>query len=157
MAFTTRFPRLLILLSLSLALSACAMPGPVGQDAPNFQKVILRDVQALRGGRVVTLESDGALDVRIVAPGGAETHATFLVSPAKASELSKLLEEHHFSEIEIEFRAPVPDEARPEIEVVWSSGRRTVVAKWANDVHPDFDAVYNWLLELSDEMMGSDR
>ncbi|NOX62695.1 MAG: hypothetical protein GXP42_12230 [Chloroflexi bacterium] len=151
MSRTGYIPHLIFLLSLSLALGACAIPA--SQDAPAFDKVILRDVTVLKGGRVVELQSDGAVEVVIVAPGGKETRYASRVSADKVAELARLLDEHRFTEIEIAFRAPVPDEARPEIEVVWSSGERTVVAKWANDVHPDFDAIYEWLLRLADEIV----
>ena len=153
MSHTKPISLFLILWSLSLVLSACAIATPTSQETPSFKTVILRDVQVLRGGRVVELRSDGALDVRLVAPGGKETRYAGQVSPEKVVELSNLLEEHHFATIVTQERAPVPDEARPEIEVVWQSGERTVVGKWANDVHPDFDAIYNWLVQLSDQMV----
>lgn len=144
-----------LLVTISLALSACASETDTPQASPSFETIILRDVHALWGGREVKLHSDGALDVRVVAPGGEESRYTARLSPARVIELSNLLEAHRFATIQPpQERAPVPDEARPEIEVVWQSGERTVVAKWANDVHPDFDAIYNWLLQVSDEAIG---
>jgi len=115
-----------------------------------FVEVILRDVHPLWGGRFVRLRADGSLFVRIVAPGGETTEHTSQVPPEQVAKLAALLETHRFGEIEVPDRPGLPDEARPEIEVVWRSGERTVVAKWAGDAHPDFDAVYEWLVRLAE-------
>ena len=151
MLFIRFLPHLFVALAAAGALVACAAASTATQDATSFQKVILRDVTVLRGGRVVEVQSDGAVEVTIVAPGGKETHYAMQISREKVAELANLLAEHHFNDIEIEFRAPVPDEARPEIEVVWATGESVVKAKWANDVHPDFDAIYQWLLQLAED------
>ncbi len=140
------------LLAAAVRLGGCqqqATPSPIPAAVP-FVEVILRDVHPLWGGRFVRLGADGALFVRVVTPGGKTTEHSSRVSPEQVAELAALLEAHHFREIEIPDRPGLPDEARPEIEVVWRSGERTVVAKWAGDTHPDFDAIYAWLVPLAE-------
>jgi hypothetical protein len=45
-------------------------------------------------------------------------------------------------------RPGVPDEARPEIHVHLRSGKTLIRWKWANDPHPQFDPIYQQLLNL---------
>jgi hypothetical protein len=62
-------------------------------------------------------------------------------------QLGRLVEQRGFFKIAIKERAGVPGEARPSITIRLASGETRTVAKWANDKHPDFDAIYHWLLE----------
>jgi hypothetical protein len=133
-------------------LSACGAPSQVpAQDTP-LELVVLRDVHPLWGGRNVYLMGDGALYVQLVEKGQQETRYALRLAPAKVAELEDLLREHRFTRIETEDRPGQPDEARPVIEVRWQSGESKTVAKWANDVHPNFDAIYDWLIELAESV-----
>jgi len=139
------------LCALVMGMMGCGSPTsstPTAAPVP-FVEVILRDVHPLWGGREVRVRDDGTLWVRLVRAGGEAEERTAHLSPEEVAALGTLLEAHHFKGIEIPDWPGLPDEARPEIEVRWRSGERTVVAKWAGDVHPDFDAVYEWLLRLA--------
>jgi len=144
----------LVLAALFLAagavLGGCGSPGQAPPEDTSLKSVVLRDVHPLWGGRNVYLFGDGRLFVQIVARGGQETRYALQVEAARVEELAELLRQHRFMEIEIEDRPGMPDEARPEIEVTWQSGAHKTVAKWANDTHPDFDAIYAWLVELAE-------
>lgn len=137
-----------------VVLSACSAPSRLPAQDTSLELIILRDVQPLWGGRNVYLFGDGRLFVQIVARGAQETRYALRIEPAKVEELADLLREHRFWQIEIEERPGLPDEARPEIEVTWQSGAHKAVAKWANDAHPDFDAIYAWLIELAESVTG---
>lgn len=110
------------------------------------QRVALRDVQGLFGGRNLYLRADGRAVLQRVGPGMAETRYEATLRPAELAALQRLLGDHHFFAIEIPERPGVPDEARPSIEVTLAAGQHLTVSKWANDAHPDFDAIYAWLL-----------
>ena len=116
-----------------------------------ISKIELRDVQGLTGGRDIWFYADGRLIVQIVEPGNgglvAKRYQTEL--PSDAFTLVKALcEAHHFLELNIPLRNGVPDEARPTITVWTASGQTHSVAKWGNDRHADFDAIYEQLLTL---------
>jgi len=139
-----------LLVSSGSVLSACGGPSEVtDQDIP-LELVILRDVHPLWGGRNVYLFGDGRLFIQLVGREGQEARYALQVEPTTVEELASLLREHHFTQMEIEERPGLPDEARPEIEVTWRSGARKTLAKWGNDVHPDFDAIYARLIEFAE-------
>jgi len=133
-------------------LNACNAPGLTPAQGTVLKSVVLRDVQPLWGGRNVYLFGDGRLFVQTVARGAQETRYALQVELAKVEELAELLRQHRFMQIEIKDRPGMPDEARQEIEVTWQSGAHKTVAKWANDTHPDFDAIYTWLTELAEDI-----
>jgi hypothetical protein len=64
--------------------------------------------------------------------------------------VGELVADRGFFKIEIPNRPGVPDEARPTITVRLADGTEKSVAKWANDKHADFDAIYKHLLSLCD-------
>lgn len=145
----------IVLFTAAVGLVGCRRTGPPSptETAVPFAEVILRDVHPLWGGRNIYLFGDGRLFVQIVARDGQETRYASQVEPAGIEELAELLRRHRFMEMEIEERPGLPDEARPEIEVTWRSGAHSAVAKWAGDAHPDFDAIYTWLLDLAEEVV----
>jgi len=139
-----------LLLAGGAVLSGCGGPGWAPTEDTSLKSVVLHDVHPLWGGRNVYLFGDGRLFVQIVARGARETRYEVRVEPARVEELTELLRQHRFMEMEIEDRPGLPDEARPEIEVTWQSGAHKAIAKWANDAHPDFDSIYAWLVELAE-------
>ncbi|HUT59766.1 MAG TPA: protease inhibitor I42 family protein [Phycisphaerae bacterium] len=124
-------------------------PGPAGDAA--FQSVVLRDVQGLSGGQDLWLFADGRLIVQVVRFGDrtrpCSRYATRLDANALA-KVGRLLTERKFFKIKTRDRAGVPDEAHPAITVRSAEGKEHTVRKWANDKHPDFDAIYEELLGL---------
>ena len=133
-----------------IVLSGCGTQIATPAQDASLESVVLRDVHPLWGGRNVYLFGDVRLFVQLVGRGGQEARYALQVEPATVEELASLLREHHFMQIEIEERPGLPDEARPEIEVTWRSGAHKALAKWANDVHPDFDAIYARLIEFAE-------
>ncbi len=73
-----------------------------------------------------------------------------VLDPEQLAEVEALLAKHQFATIQIDDRPGVPDEARPTKPVVTASGQTTEIAKWANDSHPGFDAIYQGLLAIVD-------
>ena len=139
------------------ALVAYPAPGPAraGEgDGVAFARVTLRDVQGLWGGQDLWLDADGKLVVQTVHMAdrlkGTKRFTTQLSAEQVAAAV-KLLADRKFLEIRIPPRPGVPDEARPTITLRTSDGREASVAKWANDKHPDFDAIYKHLLDLVKE------
>ncbi len=123
-----------------------ALPGAVG-----LERVILRDVQGLWGGRDLWLNGDGRLIVNIVDPRKRDKAASqygLQLPGTQLADTAKLVAEHSFFKIEIPNRPGVPDEARPTITVRLTDGTEKTVAKWSNDKHADFDAIYKHLLTL---------
>ncbi|HUT33438.1 MAG TPA: hypothetical protein VNE39_08175 [Planctomycetota bacterium] len=128
------------------AAARIAVPG-----ADGLERVVLRDVQGLWGGRDLWLRGDGRLIVNVVDPrkGDKAVSQYGLQLPGdQVAATAKLVAERHFLKIEIPNRPGVPDEARPTITVRLTDGTEKTVAKWANDKHADFDALYKHLLAL---------
>jgi len=143
----SKLPWLLLLWGSVIIFSACT---PAQPQASTFSQIVLKDVQPLWGGRNLYLWHDGTLYIQIVEQGQESRYAT-QTAPEQVAELEALLAEHNFAAIEIPDRPGMPDEAHPAIEVWWQSGEFTSAAKWDTDTHPDFDAVYDWLVNLANE------
>ena len=120
-------------------------------DALSFTKVTLMDVQPLFGGYHVILLDDGEINLHAITPRKKIKNQKFRVKIkiAKLEELDELISNHNFPEISIEDRAGEPDEARPKIKVIYDSGEEVEKEKWANDEHPDFDPIYEWILKFA--------
>ncbi len=114
-----------------------------------FATVTLRDVQGLFGGRDLDLQADGSVTLRSIKPPQRERTVRAKTDLAVVAELNALIQEHDFFSLQTKARAGVPDEARPTIQVTLPSGAYREVAKWANDRHPGFDAIYGRLLSLA--------
>lgn len=122
-------------------------------ELPQFQRIVLRDVQGLEGGRNVYVRADGAVDVQVVTPtetGLHERRYAFNLKAADLKVLLSLLEKHPLAKVCVPQRPGIPDKARPEIALHRSGGGITTVAKWEDDRHPDFDAIYIHLLTLAE-------
>ncbi len=111
----------------------------------SFQQLILDDVQALFGGQRIVIDRDGTAVIEKVAAGGGVTERRQEVN---VSKFAQLLIKVDFVTITLPKRTGVPDEARPTITVVNRNGRSHTVAKWINDTHARFDAIYEALLAL---------
>src|ERR1700709_2267856 len=98
-----------------------------------MQRISLRDVQGMWGGRNVFVSSDGTVWVQAVARGLAETRYKLAISTAAGGELEKFLAEHGFEAIVIKERFGVPGEGRPTINLVTTDGKTVEKVKWAND------------------------
>lgn len=120
-------------------------------ELPHFERLMLRDVQGLEGGRNVYVAADGSVTVQVVTPtetGLAEKRYEFQLSDDQRKALLKLLDQHPLAKVRIPMPPGIPDQARPEITLQRSGGRITTVAKWDDQRHPDFDAIYAYLLGL---------
>jgi hypothetical protein len=130
---------------------------PVKEDLP--KTIVLKDIHPLYGGNYLFLRSDGSGFCRLIKrqpqqPGLHEKRFDLPPSPGTMKELAKLLRDHSFLQISMKSRPGIPDEARPTITVTLPSGESATIAKWANDKHLDFDAVYQALLE---QLKGAQR
>jgi hypothetical protein len=62
--------------------------------------------------------------------------------------LDTILQTHNFFALaEQPTRPGVPDEAHPKITITLASGKTKTVWKWINDKVPDFDPIYNAILD----------
>ncbi len=143
------------LVALIVSRVAGAQAGKIsGRDGPIALKtVVLSDVQGLFGGQSLWIAEDRTAYVETVghkqgANGLWSTRYKTTLTPADWTKLERLVNEHHFRSIRMRQRPGVPDEAHPTITIVTRSGDTTSVMKWANDKHADFDAIYDYLLEL---------
>lgn len=111
----------------------------------------LDDVQALWGGRRIVLQGDGTAVLNIVSRDGNQQTRHFALSQAEVAQLFQLCVAVDLVTMVMPERMGVPDEARPTLTVVNGNGRRHTVAKWANDKHERFDALYSALLKAVKE------
>ena len=115
-----------------------------------IEELTLKDVQPLFGGQNFFLESDGLVFVESVNMREKVKCKRYKLklSNEQLKELADLISKHNFFTITIPERPGKPDEARPTIRIKLRSGEEKVIKKWANDTHQDFDAIYNWLLDI---------
>lgn len=136
-------------LPLVLLLSACApAPSPPG-TYDGLSTLVLRDVQGLFGGRDLWIRADGTTIIRTVRPpkpGESGMQEVRYAGKPAIDDLKLLLARHDPFTMKIPERFGVPDEARPTLIVRLASGKTVTVAKWANQKHEDFDALYAWLM-----------
>ncbi len=145
------FVRVVVPLAVACGVAAAGETPKAEPGKAKVQQIVLRDVQGLWGGRDLCLRADGSLDVRVVDPRkGAKAVSQYALklSDEQVAEVAKLVADRAFFKIEIANRPGVPDEARPTISVRLADGTEKSVAKWANDKHADFDALYAHLLGL---------
>jgi hypothetical protein len=117
-------------------------------DPLPIRSFILRDVQALYGGRVLWASEDRVAFVQTVAPGMRETRYRFSLTIDQWGEIERLVGKHHLFTLSIAGRPGVPDETLQTITVTRQSGESISVQKWASDKNSDFDAVYHGLLGM---------
>jgi hypothetical protein len=155
----------LAILGMCVLLQACdAEKKPASSiaknTAPSYEKVswtILWDVQGLWGGTNLYLSKDGTAYVQIVEPptipyregGLREQRFKLNLGKEEVDAFIQLLRKHDFLGIQIKDRPGGADEGRPTLLVRFSSGESKAVAKWSNDKHADFDAIYSWLLDFA--------
>ena len=115
-----------------------------------LKQLSLKDVQSLFGGQNFYLKGDGTAYIEVVKMREAVKCRRFKVKLTndQLKELNRLLKECNFFSISISNRPGLPDEASSEINVLLISGEKKTVTKWASDKHPDFDSIYNWLLNI---------
>ena len=115
-----------------------------------IEVLILKDVQPLFGGNNFYLYCDGIVFVESVNMREEIKCKRYKLklSNEQLKILAELISKHNFFTITIPERPGKPDEARPAITVKLLSGEEKEVMKWANDTHEDFDAIYNWLLDV---------
>ena len=155
-------------LGLCLLLPSCDTErnSPSEQAIPSpydtLVSVTLWDVQGLFGGQNLFLARDGTTYVQIVRPpkvlypqGGLhEQRFRLSLNQAEVDAFLTLLKKNDFLGIQIPERFGIPDEARPTLQVRFSSGESRTVAKWGNDTHERFDALYTHLLDLAKKAAG---
>lgn len=152
---------------LLVTLAACSL-GAQSREPVSLQAIVLSDVQGLFGGQDLWALRDGTAFVQFAghSPDHGELWSSryrFRVTASQWKEVERLVGVHKFATIKTPQRPGVPDEARPDITLLTQSGTRVTISKWANDKVPDFDAVYNYLLELTQagrkggELIGEQR
>ncbi len=121
-----------------------------------LDKVALRDVQALHGGTNVFILGNGACGIQIVKSGEGglqEKRYNIKLADKQMIQLADLLEKRFFM-IRIPDRPGLPDEANVEITARLIGGSDLSQAKWANEKNADFDAIYDWLLDIARNVKG---
>ena len=125
-----------------------AQPGAV-----RLKQFALQDVQGLFGGQSIWAAEDRTTYVQRVGheqgkPGLRESRYKLTLTADQWAEVERLVGAHNLLNAKMGTRPGVMDEARPAITLVTRAGTTTTIAKWANDKHPDFDPVYEYLLRL---------
>jgi len=106
-------------------------------------------------GRNIYVFPDGRVVAQIVSPtetGLHERRFKMMLTMDQQESLRRLLSQHPPSRIHIPVYPGIPDQARPEITVIYPDGTAVTVAKWDDDRHPDFDALYNFFLRLTHQV-----
>lgn len=106
----------------------------------------LKDVQGLFGGRNIYINSQGMVWVQVVDKNRMEKRFQFQMNPQKLNEINLILSKNNYLKFKTNQRMGVPDEAYPVLKVLLTTGEINEVGKWAGDEHPQFDAIYNWLI-----------
>ncbi|MEQ9409039.1 MAG: hypothetical protein RIK87_14985 [Fuerstiella sp.] len=126
-------------------------PGTTPQS--RIPLVTLKDIHPFHGGQSLYLWEDGLFVCQVVKYDRdrqmfIERRFQKTITQKAMKGLSDLLDKHNFFDIVTEQRAGIPEETRPAITVTMTSGKTKTVAKWANEKHPDFDAIYVALRKL---------
>ncbi len=118
-----------------------------------LDQIVLLDVQGLHGGRDLWIAADGSGTCRVVrAPEGEEpglqsTRYSVRLSKEQQAAIVELVKKHDYFSIKTSNRIGIPDEAFPYILI--KSGQKTyAVGKWQSDKHPQFDPIYQALLNI---------
>lgn len=130
------------------------MSGGKKVAAPALDMVVLKDVHPLYGGYNLFLHGNGDGIVQVVAfrqspPGFSEQRYRISLPPATMAHLARAIEKHSFFQIVLKDRPGLPNEARPTIFVGLTSGDSLSLSKWFRDKHPDFDALYQMLIDIA--------
>ena len=120
----------------------------------SFKSIILEDIQPLFGGQDLIMHDDGVVLVYVITPKETVRSNKYraIIPVAKLEEIDRVLAETEFEKIQTQDRRGVSDEAHPKITVLYRSGERVEKEKWANDEHPEFDKIYNWLTQLAKDI-----
>lgn len=123
------------------------------KNVGHVDQIILRDVHPFYGGQKLYLARDGTGFCQLVSrrPGVStffEKRYRITVPAEAMQKLLRLMSEHSFMNIASSVRPGVPDSARPKISARFTSGKWVSVDRWIHDNDPDFDAIYQTLLEI---------
>jgi hypothetical protein len=126
--------------------------GAEDKNEQTVQTITLRDVQPLYGGQNLYLRGDGTGACQVVSrkqdgTGLHEKRFGVTVLTHVRRHLADLITNHSSFENSIKERLGLPDEARPTVFITLKSRRSLRLSKWANDKRPDFDVIYDLLLE----------
>jgi hypothetical protein len=111
----------------------------------------LADVQALWGGRRITVSGDGTAVIEIVTRDDRSQQHTLTLSQTQVHHLFQLCIDNDFVTIQIEERMGIPDETRPCLTLVNTRKDSCAICKWARMQNGRFDAIYTVLLALEQE------
>jgi hypothetical protein len=138
-------------LLLTPALAGCDR---ASREPVPLRAVVLHDVQGLWGGEALWARDDRTAVVQVVRPpkgdqaGLWERRYAVTLTDAQWAEVERLVGAHRFLSLHIKERTALPDTPHPLIWVQSKAGVTNKVMKWADDRHPDFDPVYEYLLGL---------
>lgn len=121
--------------------------------------VSLKDVHPLYGGHNLFLHGNGEGVVQVVTfrqipPGFSEKRYRITLPPEEMAHLAQVIEIHSFFHISLKERPGLPNEARPTISVRLTSGKSLSLSKWFRDKQPDFDALYQILIDVARSVQG---
>jgi len=134
---------------------------PVLKSEPPIplRSFMLYDMHPVHGGRALwAVEGSRAITQTAAArygnPGDQlwERRKRIRLSAQELAGVEQFAAERRFFSLAIEHRPGLPDEKSVVIEMVSKEGRRVRHQKWANTPHPDFDAVHQLLLQLSERI-----
>lgn len=124
-------------------------PGAFSSEAPlPLRSFGFEAVHGLWGGQALWATSDRSGVIQIVAPDQWEKRYRIRLSEAEWAEVERLAGFHRLLTLPSSERCGVPDETRVTLFAVTQSGQSARASRWANDAHPDFDAVYAYLVGL---------
>lgn len=113
-----------------------------------LRSFVLHEVQALHGGCVLWAGQDRTAIVQVIEPGLWERRYKIKLNEEQWTEIERLVGAHRFLTLEMPQRNGIPDEALAIIAVTTRDGETAKSQKWANDKHPDFDPIHDYLRGL---------
>jgi len=120
-----------------------------------WSRLELRDVEGLWGGFVVHVFADGDFWFEAVGRGATASQIfRATLPPHGLAQLGELLARHDVRLMRVPQRHGIPGESHPTLTVS-GPGFTHSVGKWANDKHPDFDALAAWLRASGEQLATS--
>jgi hypothetical protein len=127
------------------------------QERPKLplQSFSYREVHVFSGGPILWVAEDRTAILQIIERPRKGTSAygekryTFKITEEQFHKVEQLAWTHNLLTMKTSDRPGKPDESRPRIQAMTKAGEKLKVSKWRSEQLPDFDAIYYYLLELS--------
>jgi hypothetical protein len=119
-----------------------------------WSSLTLENIHPLHGGHSIAVSSLGDVEVVDAPPAKPPRRVRATLDGAQLAEIDALLARHDPRTIRIAERPGVADEGWPTLTLV-AGAETSQVGMWANDRHPDFDALAAWLWQAAEPILAA--